>query len=83
MLRQMNDAMARHQQVNLKAWRIGRNANDPHRGELRSYRGWYVTSHTPSGRYRLDDPLSNDPTQRRRMVCEAMISEFMGKRVIW
>lgn len=80
--RTMNRAMRNKEQVCLKAWKIGRNKCDPQRGELRSYDGVYVTSHTPDGHYRLLDPLAADPHFKVRMVFEPLIAEFMGRQVI-
>lgn len=83
MLRQMNAAMLNNMQVNLKAWKTGRSANDPEAGTLKTYTGVYVTSHSKTGSYRLMDPLTDDPEFKFRRVNEAMITEFMGKKVIW
>ena len=45
-LKLMNKALMNHQKVNLKAWKLGTGPNDPERGELKTYSGVYVTSHS-------------------------------------
>lgn len=83
MLRIMNEAKKHKQQVSFKCWRVGRDRNDPRRGDIVNYDRVYVTSHSKNGSYNIMDPLSEDPQQKFRHVCEALIFEFMGKIVIW
>lgn len=82
-LRLMNHALLHHQQVSLKAWKVGRNEKDPERGKLCTYDHCFVTSHSKVGNYRLSDPLAESKDMKVRNVCEALISEFQGKKVIW
>lgn len=82
-LRLMNHALLNRQQVDLKAWKLGASEQDPERGEVKTYSGVYVTSHSKTGVYRLLDPLAEDEAFRYRRVPEVFICELMGKKVIW
>lgn len=82
MLRAMNGALLNHEQVSFKAWRIG-GKNDPERGEIRKYDRVYVTSHSKRGTYNILDPLVTAKDMKFRHVHEALIFEFMNKKVIW
>lgn len=82
-LKLMNAALMNRQKVGFKAWKLGTGPNDPERGELKTYDGVYVTSHSKTGSYRVFDPLAEDKEFRYRRVNEAFIAEFMGKKVIW
>lgn len=83
MLKALNIAMQRHELVSFKAWKVGKGPLDPEHGTVRTYDRVYVSSHSRTGTYRVLDPLSEDHEQRYRRVCEALIFEFMGRRVIW
>lgn len=82
-LQLMNKAKEHRQEVSFKAWRIGNSSTDPMRGTIINYDRVYITSHSRNGSYNTSDPLSEDPRQKFRHVCEALIFEFMGKTVIW
>lgn len=82
-LKLMNKALMNHQKVNLKAWKLGTGPNDPERGELKTYNGVYVTSHSKTGAYRIFDPLAENKAFKYRRVNEVFIAEFMNKKVIW
>jgi hypothetical protein len=82
-LKTMNKALLNHQTVSFKAWKVGRDETDPERGELKTYDHVYVTSHSRNGTYNILDPLAESEDMKHRHVCEALISEFMGKKVIW
>lgn len=82
-LKLMNTALMNHQKVNLKAWKLGTGPNDPERGELKTYSGVYVTSHSKTGAYRIFDPLAENKAFKYRRVNEVFIAEFMNKKVIW
>lgn len=83
MLRLMNRALMKRQQVSFKAWKVGRGKSDPEAGALKTYDHVYLTSHSKKGSYRTLDPLAESEDMKRRNVCETLICEFMGKRVIW
>lgn len=82
-LQTMNRALRNHEQVSFRAWKVGKSASDPERGELKTYDHVYITSHSKTGNYKILDPLAESEDMKRRNVCEALISEFMNKKVIW
>lgn len=82
-LRLMTHAMLNRQQVSFKAWKVGRGPSDPERGALKTYDHVYITSRSRTGCFRVLDPLAEARDMRVRRVCEALISEFQGKKVIW
>ena len=81
-LKMMNDAILNKYQVSFKAWRVG-TPDDPERGEVREYDKVYVTSHSKKGTYNILDPFVSAHDMRFRHVHEALIFEFMNKKVIW
>lgn len=83
MLRLMNHALMNHQQVSFKAWKVGKGEGDPEAGAVRVYDHVYLTSHSKTGGYKTLDPLAESEDMKRRNVCEALIFEFMNKKVIW
>lgn len=82
-IKTMNHALLNHQQVSLKAWKVGKGPEDPERGSAVTFDRVYVTSHSPMGVYNLLDPLAEAKDFKYRHVSEALIFEFMGKEVIW
>ena len=82
-LKLMNHAVKNKETVSFKAWKIGKDADDPERGMAKTYDHVYVTSHSNTGTYNVLDPLAEDASMKYRHVNEALIFEFMGKDVIW
>ncbi len=82
-LKIMNAALMNNSTVSFKAWKVGNGDDDPERGMIKAYDHVYVTSHSRTGTYITLDPLAENKKYKYRRVSEALICEFMDKKVIW